>query len=293
MSSLIHILAELAPSASAVAVNLQEAADAVLPAGSNLSAAGAGCSGGDCFIQVIRQVFDWIKPFLTVLATFIIVHYGVALVYSQEEEKLQKAKKMIGASIAAIMLLYLAEPLTNAFYGGFSAGEAGEALTNPSTSAGILTREIGGIVAWFETIVAVLAVTIIIVSGILAVTSYGKEEGGTQFKRTVGAVIFGVFLIAIKQVILGTFGLQTGAAQPGAPSVAFALQKIVQIVSRLLEFTALLAAAVIVYAGIVMILNFGNEEQYTKAKGILVRACIGLLAIGVSYAVIQLVMTIA
>lgn len=294
MSLLASLLPTLAPPVLAgVTVNLSGAADAVIPAGTNLSAAGAGCGGGDCFIQVVRQVFDWVKTFSTVLATFIIVRYGVALIYGQEEEKLQKAKKMIGASIAAIMLLYLAEPLTNAFYGGFSAGQAGKALTTPPTSAGILTKEIGGVISWFETIVAVLAVTIIIVSGILAVTSYGKEEGGAQFKRTIFAVIFGVFLIVIKQVILGTFGLQTGAALPGNPSVAFALQKIVQIVSSLLAFAALLAAVVIVYAGILMILNFGNEEQYTKAKGILVRACIGLVAIGVSYAVIQLVMTIA
>jgi len=294
MSSFIHIIAELAPSALVgVSVDLKEAADAVLPAGIDLSAAGANCGGGDCFIQVIREVFDWIKPLFTVLATFVIVHYGVALVYSQEEEKLQKAKKMIGASIAAIMLLYLAEPLTNAFYGGYSAGEAGEALSDPETGASILTTEIGGIVSWLSMLVGTLAVTIIIVSGILAVTSYGKEEGGTQFKRTVGAVIFGVFLIAVKQVILDTFGLVAEADPLGMPTIDPVIQKIVQIVSSLLAFTASLAAVVIVYAGILMILNFGNEEQYTKAKGVLVRACIGLLAIGVSYAVIRLVMTIA
>ena len=142
-------------------------------------------------------------------------------------------------------------------------------------------------------LVGTLAVTIIIVSGILAVTSYGKEEGGTQFKRTVGAVIFGVFLIAVKQVILDTFGLVAEADPLGMPTIDPVIQKIVQIVSSLLAFTASLAAVVIVYAGILMILNFGNEEQYTKAKGVLVRACIGLLAIGVSYAVIRLVMTIA
>ena len=108
----------------------------------------------------------------------------------------------------------------------------------------------------------------------------------------MGAVVFGVFLIAIKQVILETLGLQAGAALPGAPTVNVALQKIVQIANSLLTFAGLLCAAVIIYAGILMALNFGNEEQYSKAKGIILRAAIGLLAVGASLAVIRFVMTI-
>lgn len=300
MSVLLPIILALASSALAapVDVSLTSAADAVLPANINLSAAGAGCTKAGCFLAIVYKAWEWLKPLFSLIATFLIIRYGVALINSQEEEKLQKAKKMIGAAIAAIMLLYLAEPLTNAFYGGFAGGSldenaAGKAITTPEQSASLLTTEMTGIVSWLSTLVGTLAVTIIIVSGILAITSYGKEEGGTQFKRTVGAVIFGVFLIVVKQVILDTFGLTAEADPLGTPTIAPAIQKIVQIVSRLLEFTALFAAVVIVYAGILMILNFGNEEQYTKAKGILVRACIGLLAIGVSYAVIRLVMTIA
>ncbi|OGJ57586.1 hypothetical protein A3H90_02895 [Candidatus Peribacteria bacterium RIFCSPLOWO2_02_FULL_55_36] len=277
--------------AAEVSVDLSGTADTVV-GGFNLSVAGAGCSGGDCFLQIVKQVFDWIKPLFTILATFLIVRYGVALINSQEEEKSQKAKKMIGASVAAIMLLHLAGPLTDAFYGGYSAGDAGKAITTPEESARLLTTEMSGIVSWLETLVGTLAVTIIIVSGILAMTSYGKEEGGTQFKRTVGAVIFGVFLITVKQVILATFGLTADADPLGSPTIDPAIQKIVQVVSTFLEITGLLAAAVIVYAGLLMVMNFGNEEQCSKAKGILGRACIGLLAIGTSLAVIQLVMTI-
>lgn len=299
MSALLPIILALASSALAVTVDLSGVADTV--AGGQLAVAGGACTGAECFLKIVYEAWGWLKPLFTVIATFVLVRYGVTLINSQEEEKLTKAKQMIGSSIAAIMLLYLPEKLVPAFYGGygaggsFDAGTAGKALETPSASAGIITGELTGIISLLSTIVAVLAVTIIIVSGILAITSYGKEEGGTQFKRTVGAVIFGVFLIVVKKVIVATFGLQEGGVSPitPTPTIAPAIQKIVEIVSRLLEFTALLAAAVIVYAGILMILNFGNEEQYTKAKGILVRACIGLLAIGVSYAVIRLVMTIA
>lgn len=251
----------------------------------------AGCLGADCVLQIVLWAYGWLQPLVTVLATFFLVLYGFTLVNSQEEEKLQKAKKMIGASIAALMLLYLPYHFVTAFY-GFGAG-AGLAITDPWASAAIITTEVAGIVSWFETLVAVLAVTIIIVSGILAVTSYGREEGVAQFKHTVSAVVFGIFLIVIKQVVLLTLGLQAGPALPGAPSIVFALAKIVQVVSGLLGFAGLLAVAIIIYAGILMALNFGNEEQYSKAKGIIFRAAIGLLAIGASLAVIRFVMTIA
>lgn len=274
------------PSALAnVRVDLSPVADTV--AGNP----GLLCFGADCFLNIVILAYGWLQPLFTVMAAFLLVWYGFALVNSQEEEKLQKAKKMIGASIAALMLLYLPYHFVTAFY-GFGAG-AGQAIMNPMASASVVTMEVAGIISWFETLIAVLAVTTIIVSGILAVTSYGKEEGNTQFKHTVGAVIFGIFLIAIKQMILLTLGLQGGPALPGAPSIVFALTKIVQIVNGLLGFAGLLSVAVIIYAGILLALNFGNEEQYSKAKGIFMRAIIGLLAIIASLAVIRFVMTIA
>ena len=286
MSPPLSLLVPLAPPAfaGAVPVNLTRVADAVGGPGF-----AAGCNGADCFLQIVTAIYGWLQPLFTVMAIFLLVRYGFALVNSQEEEKLQKAKQMIGASITALMLLYLPSQFVTAFYG--SGANAGRAIMNPAGSAGIITTEIAGIISWFETLVAVLAVTIIIVSGILAVTSYGKEEAGTQFKRTVGAVVFGIFLIAIKRVILRTFGLQPGAL-PGAPNIAFALMKIVQVMSSLLGFAGILCAAVILYAGILMTLNFGNEEQFAKAKGIILRAAIGLLAVGASLSVIRFVMTI-
>lgn len=296
-SLLVFIPSVLAGVVDLGARGLSEAADTV--ANGQLEATGGLCDGADCFLEIAYFVWHWLKRVFTVIATFMIVRYGFTLINSQEEEKLRKAKQMIGASIAAIMLLYLPEKLVPAFYGGYTAGgfldpdTAGKAITTPAASAGIVTSELAGIILWLETIVAVLAVTIIIVSGILAVTSYGKEEGGTQFKHTVGAVIFGVFLIVIKKVILDTFGLvaEVGPENP-TPTIVPALQKIIQVVSSLLGFAGLLCAAVIIYAGILMALNFGNEEQYNNAKGIILRAAIGLLAIIASLAVIQLVMEI-
>lgn len=251
----------------------------------------AGCFGANCLLDIVLWVYGWLQPIFAVVAAFLLVWYGFTLVNSQEEEKLQKAKRMVGASIAALMLLYFPFHFVTAFY-GFGAG-AGQTIHDPFTSAAIVATEVTGIVLWFETLIAILAVTVIIVSGILAVTSYGKEEGVAQFKHTVGAVIFGIFLIAMKQVILLTFGLQAGAALPGPPTIVFALVRIVQIVNALLGFAGIVAAAVIIYAGILMALNFGNDEEYSRAKGIILRAAIGLFAIIASLAVIQFILTFA
>lgn len=249
------------------------------------------CFGAGCLFSIVTWAYGWLQPIFAVVAAFLLVWYGFMLVNSQEEEKLQKAKRMVGASIAALMILYFPFHFITAFYG--TGAGAGQAIHNPLGSAAIVATEIAGIVLWLETIVAVLAVTSIIVSGILAVTSYGKEEGRMQFKHTVSAVLFGIVLIALKQVILLTFGLQAGPALPGPPTMVFALVRIVQLVNALLGFAGFLAAAVIIYAGITMALNFGNDEEYSRAKGIILRAVIGLFAIMASLAVIRFVLTIA
>jgi len=45
--------------------------------------------------------------------------------------------------------------------------------------------------------------------------------------------------------------------------------------------------AVVIYAGTLMILNFGNDDFITKGKGILINAGIGLLLIMTSYVIVS------
>ena len=44
-------------------------------------------------------------------------------------------------------------------------------------------------------------------------------------------------------------------------------------------FVTIVAVAVMIFAGFLMIVNVGKDEQYQRAKGIIIRVAIGLLVI--------------
>ena len=67
---------------------------------------------------------------------------------------------------------------------------------------------------------------------------------------------------------------------------------IVNIVDYFLGFAGLLAVVFIVYAGVLMIQAQGEDEDTEKGKKILTWAVLGLLLIMLSYAIVQMVVSV-
>jgi hypothetical protein len=62
------------------------------------------------------------------------------------------------------------------------------------------------------------------------------------------------------------------------------------IINLLVFFVGTLAVAVIVYAAFLMIINVGNDEQYTRAKGIIIRVILGIIVILASAAILNAIL---
>lgn len=60
---------------------------------------------------------------------------------------------------------------------------------------------------------------------------------------------------------------------------------IATIINTILSFVGILLLVLLVYAGIMWMTAGGNEEQVTKAKGIIKNSLIGLLVVAFAYAV--------
>lgn len=258
-----------------------------------------GCTGNGCaMVNIITGVVSNLRPAVWGVAIFVITIAGFRLVITEEEESFSKSTKIISATISGVILSYLIEPFVNAVYGGLGGPTAGSILGgigigavpqgNMATGAGILHTEILGLIRWILVIVGVFTVFIIIVSGIKAIVHAGSEEGLSGLRRTLFGVLSGVLVIAFSEAINATFGL-SGVALPGAPTIAPAAAAAVKIMTFILGFMALIAVAVIVYAGFMMVLNFGSEENFRNAKNLIIRVALGLLVILVSLAVINFV----
>lgn len=253
--------------------------------GGPLQTSFGGGSGAGALVSLGTFLYGRFLLIIDVIATVVIIRAGLRLVYRPEEEQLTRSKRVIASSIAAVMLAHLTPQLVASFYDVGSVGL-------PSGGACTLATEVFGIIRWGEVLVATVAVTMIILSGLRTVVSFGSEEGTTQLKKTVFAVIAGCLVIVFSSAIRAALGLTGDCSAPGSPDAIPLVQKIFGVVDGLLEFLALVAVCIGVYAGIMMIANFGSEEEFTKAKNLLLRMVIGLLVVLVSLALVKFVFAI-
>ncbi len=240
------------------------------------------------FVGIVLQLENQILGLLYVIGVFLFVRAGLRLINSQDEDKLNRAKRTIASTIVGIMMAHLTLRLVAAFY------TPGGAL-NPEVGAQILSLEIAGILNWLASLAAVLAILMLVAEAIKAVSSFGKEDGTKEMKETVYGTVLGIGMIVVSGAIKLALGLMPGAvpvAYPANPDPTPAILRGVEVLMYILSFLALVAIGIIVYAGILMIISPGNDDQYSKAKGIITRAVIGLLVILLSSTLLYFILTI-
>ncbi|MDD3896805.1 MAG: hypothetical protein PHU04_03115 [Candidatus Peribacteraceae bacterium] len=230
---------------------------------------------GTNFETIAEGVALLFVPIVTGIAILVVVASGLAMVFSQGEEEMTTARRALIGGILAIMLAALAGVIRTALEpGGFSLGGA--------ISYGDLSPEIIGIADWLSSIAAVIAILMLIVSGIRAVVSYGSDQGSAQMRTAVIAAVSGFTIIVLRVPIKAAI---VDDMSPGT----FVSDVIVPIVNAILGFVGLLAVIFIVIAGIMMILNMGNDDQYQKARNLILRVAIGLLVVLASAAIVNIV----
>lgn len=249
-----------------------------------INAVGGGQTFGTSTFQgVANIVITAIWSVITPVAGFLIIRSGLALITSQQEDKLERAKRTIVSTLVAIILIFVSQQFAGAFFNFNSL---------PSNGPQILTTEVNGIINWFLVLMAGVGALMVIVSALKIVANFGKEEGLPELRRTVFSVAAGLLLVALNPAISATLDLihaNSQNPQPNATAIISGPHSILTIVSNLLLYLALVATAIIIYAGVMMIINVGSEDQFTKSRSLILRAVIGLVVIIVSYAFAQFV----
>jgi hypothetical protein len=187
------------------------------------------------------------------------------------------------------MLSYLIGPFIEAFYGLSDPGSVPN--TDLEGGALVVCTELTGVINFALTIAGVVAIVLIIVSGVRAVVTAASEEALTQLRRTVVSIILGIILIVVKEVLVRAFGLEC-AVEPGSPGLAAIGDEIVTFINYFLGFLGLVALIIFVYAGFSMVVSIGNEELVTKAKSLMIRAVIGIFVIVMSLTIVRFVVDI-
>jgi len=251
--------------------------------GAGLNCPAASGAGACALASMLAGTVGQVRNIVAWLAFLIIVIAGFRLIISQSDDALTTARRTILAAVVGLFLIFITEPLVDALYGGYSVTPPSGLVTTPTFSPAILSNEILGIVRWGETLVAMVAVTLIIVQAVAVLGSFGQEEVIRKAYRAVFYTVIGLLLVVFDRIIPVMFG----AGVVGGPSANIFVTEIFGLVRLILGFVGVAVVAVVIYAETLMILNFGNDDFITKGKGILINAGIGLLLIMTSYVIVS------
>lgn len=246
---------------------------AVTPAAVSAQAGTGGFAIQNFFLNLILSFVNVWVP----VAVMIVVIAGFTLMLSQSEEALDKAKKTILSVVTGSILLtiFIVIGPVNAVSSLYN-GLPGIAIIN---SGAIFAEEAEGVAGWLTALSAMVGVIIIIIGVVRAATSFGGDEAAyTNVRTSMLQVILGLIVIAGAYVLREVFFT---AHEPSA-MLAFVATKILFV----LGFIALIAVAILVFAGLRMIIGFGRDEEYTAAKSLALRVIVGLVVVIFSYAIV-------
>jgi hypothetical protein len=212
---------------------------------------------------------------LVPIAVLAIVILGLTIITTSDDSILSKAKTSIGVIVAALFLSQLAPRAVKYFF----INQPGNGIVDTSIFAG---KEVVGIAQFFQTLTVTIGVAAIILASFRAIASFGNETSNTQNRTTVLHVIGGIMIVAFSYLIPYFLFEQR---QPNL-IIAWIFSR----VSVILVYVTLIMVAIIIYAGIMMLFHYADEQAFERSKGIIIRSIIGLLLVIGSYTLVSSVL---
>ncbi len=274
MHILWNIMGFIAPSAYAVTVT-----DAMNTAGAGLAAT----VGTGTFGSIVNTVAASFIPIINVAGSLAIIVAGFFLTISGSETQATTAKRVFIAGIASIVLVNVGTAFVSALItGGFSVDPSSlvpsgiTIITNPAAAGNIISAEAIGLLDFIAVPLGIICVLMIIMSGVRAIANFGSEDGVTQLRRTVIFVVAGFMLVASRVILAGTVTF-SGITATATPTNI--IGRMVYYTSAVFILLVTVAIGMLIYAGILMIANVGNEDGYSRAKSLILRVAIGFIVL--------------
>lgn len=239
------------------------------------------CFDETCLGDIATALVDQLYPFLAILGVIFIVVAGIRLMTKSSEDELQTARRSIGMVTAGVVLGVLAQ-----------RGLLFEAARDVENGVGaqIVCTEFLGFVSVFEGITGILAIVMVVTTGIRCLASFGSEDTFANMRTVVFGVVLGMFVLLTKAVVFPAIGLsQSGCGLLDTVSSAGFVRHVIALLSTFLGYLIAGAILILVILGIMLILYMGNEEQYSKLKGYLFRVAIGFIVMAMTKFIIDFV----
>ena len=159
-----------------------------------------------------------------------------------------------------------------------------------SGPANLIAQNLPDILGWMLNLAAFRSVLLIVWAGFNMVIAFGDEGKVSQFKWGVINVLLGLILAISSQVIVAFIGTQPVLATGDATNIVTAIFTTgIVILKGLLNVTFLI---VIVFAGIRMVYAQGKQDEFSKARSMIIWAIAGAVVVNLSVALINALLAI-
>ena len=233
-------------------------------------------SGEVQFREVVMKLTGFLKELMIPIAILLLVYGGVELYLTHgNEEKYKQTISQIAGIGTGFVLMFLAVNLVDwVFFGREGEIFRGEVDSAEFAKKGMM--EIMGVFDYLVTFAVIIAVAFIVWNAITLIIAGGEDEAKiTEIKkRIIYSVVGIIIIISIEPMIEMITDIDGGLVMP---SVFGGISLVAKWVNFLLGLIGTFAVIAIIYAGIRLIVNFGDEEATTQAKNIAMGAIIGLI----------------
>jgi hypothetical protein len=231
----------------------------------------------------IYFALDVFRYFISGIAMVVVIIAAIRLVANSSPEEADKARNGLIYGIVGLILIQLADIIVKKMF----FGENGEAFqANEVEFFGeAANSQIRGVVGFMNFFVAAGAVLVIVIRGIMVITSAGEEEAMTKAKKHVTYAAVGLAAAGLSELVVRGFIFpENGAAMP---AIDKGKQVLVMMTNYISGFIAIAAFLTLFYAGYLYVVTVGKDETNEKVRRLFTGAVIALVLTAGSFALVN------
>jgi len=245
---------------------------------------GTSSDGTTQFRTVVETLIDFLKKIMVPIAIILVAYSGIELFLSfQNEEKMDAKIRHLTGILVGFLIMTLAVNIVD----WVIFGHEGEIMRGDIDVAEFAQRgfqEVSGLFDMFSAFAVIIAVGFIVYNAITLIIAGGEDESQiSEIKKRILYSMIGIIILVSAKPLIDVF---TANGQLVMPEVRGTITIVAKWINFLLGFIGVAAVLAMIYAGIGMIIQFGDETAIEKSKKIMISAAIGLIMAFSSWALI-------
>ena len=240
--------------------------------------------GAGTVTSPIYFALDVFRFFVSGIAMIVVIIAALRLIANSTTEQAEKARNSLIYGLVGLIIIQLADLAVKKMF----FGEQGEAFDDPAMAEEFgksASQQIRGIVGFINLFLAVGAVLVIVIRGMMVLASAGEEEALGKAKKHIMYAITGLVGAGLSELIVRGFIFPAEGSK--LPDVDAGKHILVMLTNYISGFIAIAAFLGLFYAGYLYVASAGKEDATEKVKKLFASALIALLLAAGSFAAVN------